>query len=597
MSLVNRTTQLRMRRILRRRQRQVEAAAQAAEKSFDTNLIGRFDRLLHVRRFAFGWLLLVALLTFCTVLQTMGLSSYYQTVRPAPGGIYNEGIVGTYSNANPLYATGSVDTAVSRLLFAGLLKYDNHDQLTPDLASSYSVDATGKHYVVKLKPNLTWQDGQPLTARDVAFTYRLIQNPDVGSPLAQSWQGITVTATNRYTVSFDLPNAFSAFPYNLVTGILPEHLLGSVPATQLRSDNFNTTKPVGAGPFAWQAIQSSVTTDPDKAVSLIALKPFAHYAGGAPKLDGFVFHAYGSKGAMITAFEKRDINAMAGLDSLPASLARDHDVNANSFTSTAAVMAFFKTSSGVLADQQVRQALTQGTDTDTILRALGYAAKPVREPLLQGQTGYDPQYSQASYNQAAANATLDKAGWVRGSDGTRRKSGQPLTFHLYAEDTAENRRTADLLVRYWSALGANVTPVLQPLTDFQSTLEFHTYDALLYGISVGADPDVYAYWDSSQADIRSTSRMNFSEYKSTTADASLEAGRTRLTPALRTIKYKPFLQAWQSDAPAVGLYQPRFLYITRGAVYGLDPHSLNTDSDRYDSVSSWEIHTAKATNN
>ncbi len=597
MSFINRTTQLRLRRIVRRRRRQVEAAAQAAEQSFDTNLIGRFDRLLRVRRFAFGWLALVALLTFCTVLQTMGLSSYYQTVRPAPGGIYNEGIVGSYSNANPLYATGSVDTAVSRLLFAGLLKYDNHNKLTVDLASSYSVDATGKHYVVKLKPNLTWQDGQPLTARDVAFTYRSIQNPDVGSPLAQSWQGITVTAANRYTVDFDLPNSFSAFPYNLVTGIIPAHILSSVPAAQLRSDNFNTTHPIGAGPFAWQAIQSSVTTDPDKAVSLIALKPFAHYTGGAPKLDGYVLHAFGSKDAMVSAFEGRDINAMTGLDSMPAALAKASDVTATDFMSTASVMSFFKTSSGVLADQQVRQALVQGTDTDAILHALGYNTKPVREPLLQGQVAYDAQYAQANYNQATANATLDKAGWVRGNDGTRAKGGQPLAFHLYAEDTAENRRTSELLVRYWSALGANVTPVLQPLADFQSTLEFHTYDALLYGISIGVDPDVYAYWDSSQADIRATSRMNFSEYKSATADASLEAGRTRLTPALRTIKYKPFLQAWQTDAPAVGLYQPRFLYITRGTVYGLEPHALNTDSDRYSSVAAWEIHTAKATNN
>jgi peptide/nickel transport system substrate-binding protein len=138
---------------------------------------------------------------------------------------------------------------------------------------------------------------------------------------------------------------------------------------------------------------------------------------------------------------------------------------------------------------------------------------------------------------------------------------------------------------------------LQPLADFQTTLEFHTYDALLYGVSIGVDPDVYAYWDSSQADIRSTSRLNFSEYKSATADAALESGRTRLDPNLRTIKYKPFLQAWQTDAPALGLYQPRFLYITRGTVYNLTDHTLNTDADRYNSIAKWEIHTKKITDN
>src|ERR1700744_6229296 len=109
MALVNRATQLRLRRLIRRRQKQVEAAAEAAEKSFDTNLIGRFDRLLRVRRFAIGWLVLVILVTFCTIIQTLALSNYYQTVQPAAGGIYNEGMVGTYSNANPIFATGSVD--------------------------------------------------------------------------------------------------------------------------------------------------------------------------------------------------------------------------------------------------------------------------------------------------------------------------------------------------------------------------------------------------------------------------------------------------------------------------------------------------------
>jgi peptide/nickel transport system substrate-binding protein len=596
MALINRTTQLRIRRVLRRKQRQVEAVTEAAEKQFDRNLIGRFDRLVQVRRFAFGWFVLVLLATGCTIAQTLDLSGYYQSVQPVPGGIYNEGIVGTYSNANPIFATGSVDIAVSRLIFAGLLKYDDQNQLVGDLARSYSVDATGKHYTFQLRPNLKWQDGKPLTAQDVAFTYRLIQNPDTQSPLLAGWQNITVGAPNPSTVTFDLPNAFSAFPYSLVTGILPEHLLADVPATQLRSADFNTTEPVGAGPFAWQALQANTTTDPAKSLSLIELKPFGGYAGGKPKLSGFVLHAYGSEEQLISAFQRRDVNAMAGLNSVPSKVEHASDVTVNRFPSTAAVMTFFKTSSGVLADAQVRQALVKGADTAAVIKQLGYVTKPVKEPFLLGQLGYDPQYEQSGYNVAAANAALDAAGWVHGTNGMRSKNGQALAFHLYAEDTPENRRTAKLLSADWAKLGVNVTPVIQNLTDFQTTLEFHTYDALLYGISIGVDPDVYAYWDSSQADIRSNSRLNFSEYKSATADSALESGRTRLDTALRTVKYRAFLQAWQTDAPALGLYQPRFLYITRSQVYGLNEHTLNTDSDRYESISEWQIHTAKVTN-
>lgn len=597
MNLLSKPTQLRVRRSIRRRQRQVEAAAVAAEKQFDTNLIGRFDRLLRVRRFTLGWLTLAALITFCTILQTLTLGSYYQTLKPTDGGIYNEGIVGTYSNANPLYATGSVDVAISRLLFAGLLTYNNKNQLSGNLASSWSVDATGKHYVVILRSNLTWHDGKPLTSTDVAFTYKLIQNPDAESPLQASWQNIVISTPNARTVTFDLPNAFSAFPYNLTVGILPQHILQKVPAQQLRADSFNTVKPVGAGPFQWQAIQTNTSADPDKTVSLIALQPFKQYVGGTPNLSGYVLHAYGSKSEMINGFQKRDINAMAGLDTIPNEIKNKSDVTATSFASTAAVMSFFKTSSGVLAEPTVRQALVQGADTETIIKDLGYSTRPVRSPFLIGQSGYyDRKYDQASYNVAAAQDTLTKAGWAVGAKGIRYKDGKPLTFHLYAQDTAENKRTVATLVKNWRVLGVDVTPVLQPLTDFQTTIEFHTYEALLYGISIGVDPDVYAYWDSSQADIRSTSRLNFSEYTSSTADAALESGRTRLSAALRTIKYRPFLQAWQTDAPALGLYQPRFLYITRDTVYGLDKHTLNTDADRYNNIHEWQIRTVRVTN-
>ncbi len=134
-------------------------------------------------------------------------------------------------------------------------------------------------------------------------------------------------------------------------------------------------------------------------------------------------------------------------------------------------------------------------------------------------------------------------------------------------------------------------PNYQQATDFQGTVEGHSYAALLYGISIGPDPDVYVYWHSSQADVRSASRLNFSEYKSVVADAALESGRTRQDPIIRALKYKPFLKAWQEDAPAIGLYQPNIIYVTRGQVNGLESHVVNADADRYYSVENWTVKT------
>jgi ABC-type transport system substrate-binding protein len=89
--------------------------------------------------------------------------------------------------------------------------------------------------------------------------------------------------------------------------------------------------------------------------------------------------------------------------------------------------------------------------------------------------------------------------------------------------------------------------------------------------------------------------LNFSEYNSKTADAALEAGRTRLDPALRAAKYAPFLQAWQADYPALGMYQPRFLYLTRSTVHGLLDHPINADAERFTNVHNWQIREARKT--
>ena len=98
---------------------------------------------------------------------------------------------------------------------------------------------------------------------------------------------------------------------------------------------------------------------------------------------------------------------------------------------------------------------------------------------------------------------------------------------------------------------------------------------------------------SSQADIRSSNRLNFSEFKSKTADIALESGRTRPDPAIRAPKYRPLMQAWRDEAPAIALYQPRFLYITRGKVYGFNPRVVNTSTDRFSNVQNWRIRTER----
>jgi peptide/nickel transport system substrate-binding protein len=316
-----------------------------------------------------------------------------------------------------------------------------------------------------------------------------------------------------------------------------------------------------------------------------------NYYAGRPKLDRFVVHSFRSKDRLVDSFKKQEVNAVVGLTSVPKDL-NDKDIWVYNMPLTAAVMTFFKESDGVLADVNVRKALIQAADPAEIIKHLDYPAMPVREPLLSGQVGYNAGYAQAPYNVSAANATLDALGWKVGGDGVRRKDGQKLSFALTVQQGSEYATIAQILKRQWRVVGADVRVDAQDSTQFQNTLTAHDYNALLHGISIGKDPDVYVYWDSKQADPLSASRLNFSEFKSGAADDALQAGRTRFDPVLRAVKYQPFLQAWQADAPALGLYQPRFLYITRNEVHGLTEHPVNTDVERYTSVNNWMIRTA-----
>lgn len=590
-----RLLRLRLRRRVRQGRQQVGGLGGQTEKHFDRHFVKRLDSLAPVKRFMAAWLLLVLLLIGGLFAQNLALSGYYQKLQPAPGGIYNEGVLGTFTNANPLYAANEVDTAVSRLLFAGLFTYDSHNQLVGDLASGYKVDPTGTEYTVWLKPHLKWQDGQPLTSADVVFTYQLIQNPDAQSPLKSSWENITVSAPNAQTLVFKLPGTLASFPYTMTNGIVPKHLLADIPPAGLRSADFNTVHPVGAGPFAWQAIQVT-GNDPSVAQEQIALVPFTDYARGAPKVREFILHAYASPEKLIQAFRGGQLTGVAGLTNVPPSVKKMKSLEVHSPLLTAATMVFFKTSSGLLADTQLRQALVTGTNRQAIINSLGYSTHAVREPLLMGQLGYDPALKQSGFNSAAARHLLDKAGWKQGADGFRSKKGQSLSFTLTAVDTSEYRLVTRQLHEQWKNIGVRLNVELQDSADFHNTLAYHNYDAILYGISIGADPDVFVYWDSSQADVRSPNRLNLSEYKNVIADSSLEAGRSRAEPALRQIKYKPFLQEWQKDYPALGLYQPRFLYVTNGPVAGLSDHAINSPAGRFNDVQNWEIRQAKRTN-
>ena len=586
--MIKRTTKLRVRRIFKRHKRHVEEIGTQAEAHLERHLFRRLERLGQVRRFMATWTMFFVVLMVGLVLETKYMGNYYLSLQPEPGGAYTEGILGSFTNANPIYATSAADSSVARLVFSGLLTYNADNRLVGDLAQTWQTDSRGVQYTVHLKSGLVWHDGQPLTSADVVFTYQVIQNADAKSPLFSSWQGISVTAPDPQTVVFTLPSALSSFPYSLTTGIIPKHVLDGVPMTQMRSSAFNSANPIGAGPFKWQAIE--VHGDkPLEREERIALVPNENYNGGKPKLEKFIVRCFRNEDTMAKSFSRHELNGVVGFEATPAELKDDKNVHSYNIPLNAEVMVFFKMSNPILGDATVRRALLLATDTNAVIVGLDYPVIPAYEPLLKSSVGFDKKYAQAIINENEANRLLEGAGWAVGSNGIRSKDGKPLSFTIFSQNSSEFTYLTQTLQKQWRAVGVDAQVVLQPSSDLQATISQHSYDALVYGISIGLDPDVFVYWHSSQADVRSATRLNFSEYKSGAADSALDGGRTRSDPALRAIKYAPFLQAWQNDVPAISFYQPRLFYLTNGKLFGLSEHSINTPQDRYNNVINWMI--------
>lgn len=575
---------LRLRRKVRKTQKHAESVSQRTVETFDKHVSRRWHNLLDVRRFVAGWLILALVLGLGVFVQRNDLNAYYKTRVPAPGGVFVEGVVGVPANFNPIFAQTAVDTSVSRLLFAGLMRYNQDNQLVGDLADRIDLDESGTVYTVQLKDDIYWHDGEPITSTDVVFTYESIQDPDVRSPLNRSWQGVTVQAVDDRRVTFALENRFTPFPHSLTNGIIPEHVLGELDSKELRTAEYNISPLVGSGPFRFsQAII-------DELGSHIDMVRSDDYHRGNVMLNEFSVETFPDHEQMIEAYARGSITAAAGLRTFD-------QVNVEQMPSAQLVdlplfnevFLFYKTSDPKLQDSKVRRALTRATDHRALMQLLDSRFRVADGPLLKSHLGYIPEYTQKPYDVAAARALLDEAGWVIGEDGARHKDNTRLELQFVAESGGEYESLAKEIQRQWAEIGVELNlQLINPSDLRQSYIIPHNYEVLLLGVHTGVDPDVFVYWHSTQALVGG---RNLSEYKSAVVDESLEAGRTRTDAAIRSAKYHTFQQQWQADAPATALYQPAFTYLTSESMKGFTPGEIVDPTDRFKDVHQWTVNT------
>lgn len=567
---------------LSRRIKKVEGATVRHARRF---VFKRMGSIREVRQRIILWILTIGLVIGASGLQLMWYQQGYRTVARADGGTYAEAVLGPVTTLNPIFANTSAEESAGYLLFSRLLTYDQTGHLNYDLAQKMEISPDQKTYTVTLRPDAKWQDGVYVRAKDVVFTVGLLKNPATRATIT-GWDDITVTAVNDLTVQFTLPDVYAAFPHALnFLPILPEHILRDVAPSELRENAFST-KPMGSGPFALRFIQD---VDTSTGRSIIHLVRNDAYYRGAPKLERFQLHVYANTEEIIHAIKTSEVNAATDLTITDTAKITGDRYVVESKPINAGVYALFNTTVGVMSDKTVRQALQMGTDTATVRKAVGKDIPEIHLPFVTGQvTGDVP--TETVYNKAGAEKLLDQAGWKL--DGSvRKKDGVLLRLTVVTTKDNDFEKALSNMAGQWRALGITVTTSIVDPADpsqnvVQNILQPRAYDVLLYQLTIGGDPDVYAYWHSSQA----SKGFNFSNYSNPISDEALASARTRVEPALRNAKYVTFAKQWMADAPAIGLFQATTQYVYNKSVHAM-PHDevLVAAADRYADVLYWTV--------
>jgi peptide/nickel transport system substrate-binding protein len=467
------------------------------------------------------------------------------------------------------------------LVFAGLVRTDAAGNVELDLAERLDVEEDRRAYLVRLREGLRWDDGEPLTAEDVAFTVRLVQAPDhQGSQeLADLWRGIEVEVVDPRTVRFRLPTPLASFPEHLTLGLVPRHVLDGVAASALPLHPFNR-QPVASGPYRVASFEPG----------RLVLERSPTYYGPPPDLARIEVRVFGERQAAVRAVLRGQADGLAGLRPDEArQLARSPRVVVYALperSKSAAVI--FNLETPALKEPAVREALARAVDRDALIRdALDGQGEPAFGPIPVQSWAYARAPATAEHDPTAAAALLDEADWHPSADGARQRDGAPLKLTLVTADTAERLAVARELADQIGAIGVRLeiqaVPSDELLDDY---LEPRRFEAALVGQwSMGSDPDVYPQWHSSQT---GGTGGNYAAYADADVDRWLEVGRQEADRELRRNAYLHFQARWAVEQPALMLYHPIFSFAVARDVRGVAADPLPDSSWRLRSAVAWQ---------
>lgn len=513
---------------------------------------------------------------------------------PSYGGTYTEGMIGAPNLVNPILATSDVDRDLTKLIFSGLMKQDGENQLVPDLASGYTIDAEQTTYTFELRDDLRWHDDNPITANDIVFTINNIKNPEYKSPFKNSFNGVTVQAINDKTIQFKLAKPFTPFLSILTIGIIPEHLWYSIPAFGANLADLNI-KPVGSGPYKFKSLTRESTGN----VKTYVLESYEDYHLDRPYVDELNFKFYPDFLTAVTALQNKNVDGLIYLPKEYKEGVQGSKINLNNLQFPQYTTVFFNPSNNnLLTNNNFRQALALSVDKTRILNeVLNGDGQIIHTPVLPGLLGYNGELKAEDYNSDKAKEILDDLGWPMPEEGQFRAQTKDdetieLSIKLTTIDQTENVKIAAIIQENWQSIGIKTELDIVPKDKIKKDIiETRDYEALIFGQVVNTSSGPYPFWHSSQ---NQHPGLNLSVMANKDIDDYLDIIRSAKNEEAELIPLQKFQEKLLNLNFAIFLYNPTYTYPTANKLKGLeDLKFINLPADRFNNITSWYIKTKR----
>lgn len=511
---------------------------------------------------------------------TINIFKSITVIVPRKGGELKIGLTSRINSLNPiLTVSNDTDRDLINLIYNGLFEVDGKGNIIPSLADKVEISSDQKEYTIFLKDNVFWHDGVPFTSDDVIFTISSIQNPLIKSPLRLAWQGVTVEKISNSVVRFHLQNPYEPFLQNLTLKIIPKHIWGDINPYQIYYNEYNL-KPIGTGPYLFNNLEK----DKKGNITSYSLIANENYFLEPAKITNLTFIFYKDYESAKQALLKKQINSLAPIsinDYIFFENKKDFNVYKLYLPRYYAV--FFNFNNSLFQNKDLRKALNLAIDRNYLVQEIfKNQAFPLTTPISPNFFGY---------TEIKQNVDISQAQQIINQIKNSKNGPKEIKFNLYLSDTEELIKVANYLKDSWQKIGVEITINPLPLSDLQKNIiQSRDYDALLFGEVINQDPDLFAFWHSSQVNDPG---LNLSMYKNPDLDKLLEEVRQISNQDTRKQDLEKIQTILFNDSPAIFLYNPFYLYLLPNKVKGIDFIISNLPSERYNNINNWYLFTKR----